>query len=147
MRNFQGTFGTPNRSFISAFSICVTVPLHFLYQIFQVSFLFHVLNSWIKFRRDKAFICVVYLVEPKAVRPVYDYYFLTKKSSKLFMHRSSDQRCSMEKGRPATLLKRRLWYRYFPVNFVKFLRTPIFREHLWWLLLYATMNYWMWALL
>ena len=24
----------------------------------------------------------------------------------------------------ATLLKKRLWYRYFPVNFVKFLRTP-----------------------
>ena len=26
--------------------------------------------------------------------------------------------------RPATLLKKRLWYRCFPVNFVKFLRTP-----------------------
>ena len=26
--------------------------------------------------------------------------------------------------RPATLLKRRLQHRYFPVNFVKFLRTP-----------------------
>ena len=26
--------------------------------------------------------------------------------------------------RPATLLKKRLWHRYFPVNFVKFLRTP-----------------------
>ena len=28
--------------------------------------------------------------------------------------------------RPATLLKKRLWNRCFPVNFVKFLRTPIF---------------------
>ena len=37
--------------------------------------------------------------------------------------------------RPATLLKERLWHRYFPVNFVKFLRTPISAEHLWWLLL------------
>ena len=37
--------------------------------------------------------------------------------------------------RPATLLKKRLWHRYFPVNFVKFLRTPLFTEHLWWLLL------------
>ena len=27
MRNFQGTFETPKRSFINAFSICVTVPL------------------------------------------------------------------------------------------------------------------------
>ena len=26
--------------------------------------------------------------------------------------------------RVATLLKKRLWHRYFPVNFAKFLRTP-----------------------
>ena len=26
--------------------------------------------------------------------------------------------------RLATLLKKRLWHRFFPVNFVKFLRTP-----------------------
>ena len=37
--------------------------------------------------------------------------------------------------KPATLLKKRLWHRCFPVNFVKFLRTPFFTEHLWWLLL------------
>ena len=37
--------------------------------------------------------------------------------------------------RPATLLKKRLWHRCFPVNFVNFLRTPFFIEHLWWLLL------------
>ena len=36
--------------------------------------------------------------------------------------------------RPATLLKKRLWHRRFPVNFVKFLRTPNFIEHLRWLL-------------
>ena len=29
----------------------------------------------------------------------------------------------------------RLWHRCFPVNFVKFLRTPFLIEHLWWLLL------------
>ena len=28
--------------------------------------------------------------------------------------------------RPATLLKKRLWHKCFPVNFVKFLRTPFF---------------------
>ena len=33
--------------------------------------------------------------------------------------------------KPATLLKKRLWYRCFPVNFVKFLRTLFFTEHLW----------------
>ena len=37
--------------------------------------------------------------------------------------------------RPATLLKRRLQHRCFPVNIVKFLRTPFFIEQLWWLLL------------
>ena len=36
---------------------------------------------------------------------------------------------------PATLLKKRLWRRCFPVNFVKFLRTPFLTEHLRWLLL------------
>ena len=36
---------------------------------------------------------------------------------------------------PATLLKKRLWHRCFPVNFAKFLRTPFFTEYLWWLLL------------
>ena len=37
--------------------------------------------------------------------------------------------------RPVTLLKKRLWHRCYPVNFVKFLRTPFIIEHLWWLLL------------
>ena len=36
--------------------------------------------------------------------------------------------------RPSTLLKKRLWHRCFPVNFVKFLRTPFLTEHFWWLL-------------
>ena len=35
----------------------------------------------------------------------------------------------------ATLLKKRLWDRCFPVNFAKFLRTPFLIEHLLWLLL------------
>ena len=30
--------------------------------------------------------------------------------------------------RLATLLKKRLWHGYFPVNFAKFLRTPFFTE-------------------
>ena len=36
--------------------------------------------------------------------------------------------------RPATLLKKRLWRRCFPVNFAKFRRTPFLIEHLRWLL-------------
>ena len=72
-----------------------------------------------------------------------------------FTDRSSHQRCSVKKGvlrnfakftgrhlcqslffikvaglRPATLLKKRLWRRNFPVSFAKFLRTPLFIEHL-----------------
>ena len=35
---------------------------------------------------------------------------------------------------PTTLLKKRLWHRCFAVNFVIFLRTLFFIEHLWWLL-------------
>ena len=43
-------------------------------------------------------------------------------------------RCSVKKW-PATLLKKRLLHNCFPLNFVKFLRTAFFIEHLWWLLL------------
>ena len=42
---------------------------------------------------------------------------------------------------PVTLFKKRLWRRYFPVNFVKFLRTPFLTEHLQWLLLILTSSY------
>ena len=33
--------------------------------------------------------------------------------------------------RAATLLRKRLYHRGFPVNFVKFVRTLFFTEHLW----------------
>ena len=42
----------------------------------------------------------------------------------------------------ATLLKKRLWHRCFPVNFEKFLRTPFIIEHLWWLLLVILESFW-----
>ena len=34
-----------------------------------------------------------------------------------------------------SFLKKRLGHRCFPVNIAKFVRTPFFKEHLWWLLL------------
>ena len=37
--------------------------------------------------------------------------------------------------RPATLLKKKLGHRCFPVNFAKLLKTSFFTEHLRWLLL------------
>ena len=39
--------------------------------------------------------------------------------------------------RPATLLKKWLWHRCFPVNFAKFLRRPFLTKHFWWLPLRA----------
>ena len=39
--------------------------------------------------------------------------------------------------RPATLLKKRLRHRCFPVNFTKSLGTPFFKEHFRWLLQYG----------
>ena len=73
----------------------------------------------------------------------------------MFNIRSSHQRCSVRKGvprnfakftgkhlwqsfffnkvarlRPATLLKKTLWHRFFPVNLAKFLRTLFYRTPL-----------------
>ena len=86
--------------------------------------------------------------------------------------RSSHQRCSVRKSilgnftkftgkhvcqslffnkvvglRPATLLKKMLWHRCFPVNFAKFPRTPFFTEQRRWLLLpFASfINYLLWS--
>ena len=52
--------------------------------------------------------------------------------------------------RPAILLKKRLWHRYFSVNFAKFLRIPFFIEqlcfcsvidHSWTFILYKILNF------
>ena len=43
--------------------------------------------------------------------------------------------CTVAGLEPATLLKKRLWHKSFPVNFAKFLRTPFLTEQIWWLLL------------
>ena len=42
--------------------------------------------------------------------------------------------------RTVTLLKKRFWYRCFPVNFWKFLKTPSITEQLRWLLLTTPVN-------
>ena len=38
--------------------------------------------------------------------------------------------------RPEISLQKRLWHRYFPANFAKFLRTPFLTERIRWLLLF-----------
>ena len=83
-------------------------------------------------------------------KDLFQNFFLYKKSTKInLLYRSSHQRCSLKKVflknftkftgkhlcwslffnrvsglRPATLLKKRLQQRCFPVNFATFLRTP-----------------------
>ena len=51
-----------------------------------------------------------------------------------YAFRSSVPKVS-QSSQPATLLKKKLWHRCFPVNITKFLRTPFLTEHLRWLLL------------
>ena len=43
--------------------------------------------------------------------------------------------------KPVTLLKMRLWHSCFPVNFLKFLRTPFYIEYLRWLLLSVVLSF------
>ena len=60
------------------------------------------------------------------------------KSFSKFIGKSLYQSLSFDKLvglRPATLLKKRLWDRCFPVNFAKMFRAPFVSEHLRWLLL------------
>ena len=85
---------------------------------------------------------------------LFQNFFLYKKSTKInLLYRSSHQRCSLKKVflknfikftgkhlcwslffnkvsglRPSTLLKKRLQQRCFPVNFLKFLRTPFLQK-------------------
>ena len=46
----------------------------------------------------------------------------------------NDDECQKQ-SQPATLLKKRLWHRCFPVNFSKFLGATFLTEHLRWLFL------------
>ena len=49
---------------------------------------------------------------------------------RLFFNKIADHR-------PATLFKKSLWHRCFPVNFANFLRITFFREHFRWQLLFS----------
>ena len=59
----------------------------------------------------------------------------TSSVKKVFLEISQNSKETTLQAAPATLLKKRLWHRCFPVNIAKYLRTPFFTEHLWWLLL------------
>ena len=55
--------------------------------------------------------------------------FCKKRCSQKFTKFTGKHLC--QSLRPATLLKKRLWHRYFPVNLVKFSKDTFFVEHLW----------------
>ena len=90
---------------------------------------------------------------PEIMNEVFDIIECSYPRRNKLRFRSSHQRCSVRKAvlrnftkftgkhlcqslffnkvaglRPATLLKLRLWHRCFPVNFAKFLRTPILQN-------------------
>ena len=60
-----------------------------------------------------------------------------KKVLSELLQNSQENTCA----RASFLIKKRLWYMCFPVNFAKFLRTPFHIEHLWWLLLFIDAVY------
>ena len=60
---------------------------------------------------------------------------LWKKVFLKILQNSQENTCTRVSSLIKLQLKKRLWYRFFPVNFAKFLGTPFFREHLPWLLL------------
>ena len=111
MLNFQDTFETRKRSFISAFSICMTVPLvqkpnsetipEFLSQAYEKQPLQVLCKNRCsgKFRKFHKKILV---------------------SESLFNKVTSHQACSFT--------KKRLQHRCFPVKFSKFLRLPILKN-------------------
>ena len=106
-----------------------------LNQLLQIAFVSYCVSP-----QEQLFQSTVFPYFTKVVTPVHS--------------RSSHQRCSIKKGvlrnftkftgkhlckslffNKVAGLRNRLWHRYFPVNFVIFLRTPFFTEHLWCLLL------------
>ena len=54
--------------------------------------------------------------------------FSVKKVFLEISENSQENTCA--RGRPATLLKKSVWNRGFPVNFAKFLRASFFTQHL-----------------
>ena len=112
---------------------------------------------WIYFQSDRSMIAFLSNLLIKGLWLQWRTFILSGDTS----FRSSHRRCSLKTGvlrnfaksigkhpcqslfvnevtglglRPATLLKKRIWHRCFPVNFAKFPRTPFLIEHLWWLL-------------
>ena len=80
-----------------------------------------------------------YVIKPKNCRTLFFSFIFNELTSKFtWKHLRLSLFFNKVASRPATLLKKRLRYRCFPVNFAKFLGTPFLTEHLRWLLLNLT---------
>ena len=64
-----------------------------------------------------------------------EFLVLTFSTSEIFTKFTGKHLCQSLFCYKVDFVKRRLWHRCFPVNFAKFLRTLVFIEHLWSLLL------------
>ena len=82
--------------------------------VFQKDYAFHVIS-----------LCYIYTTEAVAKMCSLKKVFLN------ILQNSQENICA----RVPFLLKKRHWYRCFPLNFAKFLGTPFLKEHLRWLLL------------
>ena len=107
-----------------------SLETHFLIKLPSVKFLLKSLTSNKSILEQKS----KYLFNSIRVFPFFHFIFLLKwNKQEIFKRRhEKDQKQSPQ---PATLLKKRLCHRCFPVNSAKFLRTPFLTEHLQWLLL------------
>ena len=71
----------------------------------------------------------------KMSKAVFQRYFVKKVFIEISQNSQENTCARVSSGlRPATLLKKRLWHKCFPVNFAKVLRTAFSIEHLWCLL-------------
>ena len=111
MRDIQDTFEIRRRSFISAFSICMTVTL---------------INS--SFTEIKINWCQVSRFQKQPFANV-----LQHRCSSKFLNIYRKTHVLESLFNKVTDLKEKLQQRCFPLNIAKLLRAAFFIEHLWWL--------------
>ena len=109
--------------FRKAFFICIRGK-HFILQIL------HAVKSlnWFKMKKNKNYGVATEVFCSKGVLRNFTKFTGKHLCQRLFFNKVAGLR-------PATSLKKRLWHRCFPMNFVKFSITTFFKKHIWWLLL------------
>ena len=133
-----------NVTLITCLNLRVPWDLIFSYLILDFCFTGYIYLCWVTLYGEKLF-CLKWLLFLKIVllccRSSRPEVFCNKDVLRNFAKFTGKHLCTslffdkVAVLRPAILLKKRLWHSCFPVNFAKFLRTPFFIEHLWWLLL------------